>query len=448
MEFDLLIIGAGPAGYVAAIKAGQAGLKTAIIEKKHIGGMCLNWGCIPTKSILESAKMFHKTKQISAFGIDGINVENLSFNWEIAKARSNKITKKLTEGVNHLLNKNGVEIITGNAELSDENSVNVDGKKISAKNIIIATGSKPAVLNTKLTNAPHVEIADLFSLQTIPENIVVTGNHVSAVEISQFFSLIGKKVTLVANSDYFMIGLDDYIVSYILKKLKSQNIDFILNDYPEKYENGELYIGDNQIKCDLIVNCNSRKAIIPTSEIPLELTERGFIETNNEFKTNLTDVYAIGDVTGKSFVAHLASAQAIYVVDSILGKQSTFDGQLYPLNMFTIPEIAQIGLTEQEVIVAELEYKITQFPLSANAKALIEGDTEGFIRLISDSKFGQVLGVQIVGSNATDMIAEATAIMSADGTVNDIAHIIHAHPTVSEIYLQVGLNADEHVTNM
>ena len=441
MDYDVLIIGAGPAGYVAAIRAGQVGLKTAIVEKKYIGGMCLNWGCIPTKAILESAKLFDKSKHLEEFGIDGIDVGTLSFNWNKTKLRSTRITKKLSTGVNYLLKKNGVELITGTAKLGSDHSVYVDDKKITASNIIIATGSKPKAMDTMLANAPVAEMETLFSLDSIPENIVVTGNHVSAVEMAQFFKLIDKKVTLITNSSYFLDGLDDHLIAYITKKLSADKIDLILNDYPNKFENGELWIGGNKITCDLIVNCNSRKAILPDSETSLELTERGFIKTSDQFETNIKGVYAIGDVSGKSFVAHVASAQGIHVINTIKGIKSNFDGQVYPINMYTVPEIAQIGMTEQEIKNEGINYKISEFPLSANGKAMIEGNTEGSIRMLSDKKYGQVLGVQIVAANATDMIAEASAFMSIEGTVYDVAQTIHAHPTVSEIFMEAGFDA-------
>jgi len=195
MDYDVVIIGAGPAGYVAAIRAGQVGLKTALIEKKYVGGMCFNWGCIPTKAILESAKMFNKVKHADEFGIDGILEQNISFNWEKAKRRSKKITGKLTAGISYMLERNGIEVIYGTAIIGSDNSVYVDDKKIHAKHIIIATGSKPMVSDRKIENAPIVEVEKLFDLKTIPENIIVTGNHVSAVELAQFFKLINKKVT-------------------------------------------------------------------------------------------------------------------------------------------------------------------------------------------------------------------------------------------------------------
>ena len=281
----------------------------------------------------------------------------------------------------------------------------------------------------------------LFTLETIPDDITVTGNHIPAVEIAQFFKLIGKKVTLVANSNSFMDGMDDFLISFIVKKLKSENIELMLNAYPEKFEDGELTVNGNKIKCDLLVNCNSRKAIIPESEIPFELTERGYIKTSDDFVTSLENVYAIGDVSGKSFVAHVASAQGVHVINTIKGIKADFNTRTYPINMYTAPEIAQIGMTEKQLKEEGIEIKISEFPLSANGKAMIEGNTEGLIRLLSDKKYGQVLGVQIIAANATDMIAEAGAYMEIEGTIYDVAQTIHAHPTVSEIFMEAGFDA-------
>ena len=440
MDYDLIIIGAGPAGYVAAIRAGQLGLKTAIVEKQYIGGMCLNWGCIPSKTILESAKVFEKTKTLSEFGVDGIDLENISFNWDTVKKRSKKITKKLTAGINFLLKKNGVEVSNGKDKIGADKSVYVDGKKITAENIIVATGSKPKKLDNKLEDAPTVEMEKLFDLKEIPENVVVTGNHVSAVEMAQFFKMIGKKVTLVANSDYFLHGIDQFLIDYITKNIASNGIDLITDSYPSKYSEGKVTVGDKKIKCDLLLNCNSRKAVIPESETPLELTDRGFIKTDNDFKTNIPGVYVIGDASGKSFVAHMASAQGIHIVNKIKGVKSNFDYSSYPINMYTSPEVSQIGLKEQMRKEEGYEYKINEFPLSANAKALIEGSSEGFIRMLSDKKYGQVLGVQIVAKHATDMIAEAGAYLRMEGSIYDAPTTIHAHRTVSHIYFYAGFD--------
>lgn len=368
-------------------------------------------------------------------------VDKLAFNWEKVKGRSKRITRKLTAGVNFLLKKNGVELIDGVARIGTDRSVWVGDRRITAGQIIIATGSRPKPMGDAFLDAPVVEMERLFEQESFPENIVVTGNHVSTVEMAQFFRLIGRRVTLVTNSNYFLDGLDAYLVEEVTRRLASDKIELIKEGYPEKYAEGHLVVGDKKIKCELIVNCNSRKAVIPESEAPLQLTDRGFIKTDDRFRTNIDGLYAIGDVTGKSFLAHMASAQGIHVINTIKGIDAHFDYSTYPINIYTTPEVAQIGMTEERIREEGYEYKISEFPLSANGKALIENNTEGFIRLLSEKRYGEVLGVQIVAENATDMIAEAGAYLKGEATVYDVANTIHAHPTVSEIFFEAGFDA-------
>jgi len=441
MEYDIIIIGAGPAGYVAAIRAGQIGLRTAIIEKENVGGMCLNWGCIPTKSIIESAKVFDKIKNSAEFGIDGIDVSKLSFNWEKTKKRSFGITKKLTAGVKYLLKKNGVEVITGVAKIKSESSILIDNKEYLAKNIIIATGSYPAPVSEKLKDAPVQNLDKLFEIDLIPENIVIYGKGIHAVELSQFFKLIGKSVTIISEEKDFLPKIDEHLITFILKKLKDDGIKLIIGKQIDSYKAGIISVGDEKIKCDKIINCSFRNAIIPESDKTIELTKRGFIKVSNDFETSLKGIYAIGDVTGKSFLAHIASAQGIFVINKIKGIKKGFNQVNYPFNFYTVPEISQIGLTEQDLIAEKVDYKISEFPLSANGKALIEGNTEGSLRILSEKVYGQVLGVQIIAAHATDMISEAAAYMQIEGTVYDVANTIHAHPTVSEIFMEAGFEA-------
>ena len=441
MEYDVIIIGAGPAGYVAAIRAAQVGMKTAIIEKKYIGGMCLNWGCIPSKSIIESAKLFNRIKNSAEFGIEGVDPKALTFRWDKVKARSQKITRKLTAGIGFLLKKNGVDVIMGEAKITGSGSVVVDNRSITAKSIIIATGSYPAPLSDRLSNAPAVHLERIFDLKEIPENIVVYGKGVISIEMAQLFHLIGKSVTVVSEDSEFFPGIDEYLQSFITRKLKADGIPFVVGEPVEKYEDGYLYVKDKKIACDALVNSSFRNAIIPESQPALSRNEQGFIAVNDSFETSIPGVYAIGDVNGKSFLAHIASAQGLWLVNHLKGVETEFAIHKYPLNFYTVPEIAQIGLTEQQIKDEGIEYKVSEFPLTANGKALIEGNTEGFIRMLSDKKYGEVLGVQIVAEHATDMIAEASAYLQMEGTVYDVAQTIHAHPSVSEIFMEAGFEA-------
>lgn len=447
MDYDLVIIGAGPGGYVAAIRAGQVGLKTALIEKAKVGGMCLNWGCIPTKALMESAKRLKAVQDAAAFGVDGVDKSQLSFNWEKAGKRVNRIVKKLTKGVEFLLKKNGVKLITGTAVINADQTVSVDNVLIKAKNIIISTGSRPTPLDVAFPPDVLVEVADLLNLEELPENVVVMGSGPHAVELAQFFSLVGKKVALVSAKSSLIPDADPFLAEQALKFLKKNKVKVLLSAVVKGYENGELLVesGDDglqHVPCAKVINASSRTAVVPESAIPMQV-ENGFLKVNDFLETGVPGIYGVGDVNGRSIFAHAASAQGLYVVNRIQGIKvdSLFDVDKFPINIYTYPEMAQVGLTEAQASQLNTGYKVSEFPLSANGKALTEGETEGMVRMLSDKKYGEVLGVQIIAPHATDMIAEAAVIMQMEGTVYDVAQTIHAHPTVSEVFLEAGFDA-------
>ncbi|MFO8236601.1 MAG: dihydrolipoyl dehydrogenase [Bacteroidales bacterium] len=440
MQYDVIIIGSGPAGYIAAIRAGQVGLKTAIIEKYFIGGMCLNWGCIPSKAIIESAKYFDRLRMADEFGVEGIDQRKISFNWSKAKNRAMDIVKKLTGGVEYLLKKNGVDIIRGEAKITSRYSVTVDNRSIEAKNIIIATGSYPADLDFEIPKKHLLELETLYDVQKLPSSVAVVGYGGVAVEMAQFFSLINRKVTLVAPSKTLMPGVDQYLNDYIYNKLKNDGITLIEEKDIKEYKNGKLYAGKHEIECEKVLNASIREAVLPEIGIVIE-KEEGYIKTDDKLRTNVDNIYAVGDVNGKSHLAHVGSAQGLFVINNIKGVKGAIDLHNYPVNIYTNPEIAQIGLTEQEIQERNIPYKISEFPLSANAKALIEGYDDGNVRMLSEKRYGEVLGVQIVAPHATDMIAEAAAFMQIESTVYDVARLIHAHPTISEVFMEAGFDA-------
>lgn len=441
MKYDVVIIGAGPAGYVAAIRAGQVGLKTALIEKKHIGGMCLNWGCIPTKALIESGKMFSRIRNASEFGIEGIDKNKLKFNWDKAKSRAIKIVGKLKGGIDYLLKKNGIDVIEGEATIRDEHTVTVNNRTIECDNIIIATGSYPAELKGKIDRKYVIQLDKLFELPDLPKNLVVYGKGPFAVELAQFFHLIEKNVTLVTPDKEIIPGADNYLSEYAIKILNELGIPVIYSEKIGEFKDGMLKVGKILVPCERIINCSYREAIIPSSKIEIKRDEKGYVETNESFETSVPAIFAIGDVNGKSYLAHVASAQGIWVINKIKGIKTGFDFKNYPLNIYTYPEMAQIGKTEQNLKDEGADYKLSEFPLSANGKALTEGHAQGNIRIFSDKKYGQVLGVQIIAEHATDMIAEAAAYMQIEGTIFDVAQTIHAHPTVSEIFMEAGFEA-------
>jgi dihydrolipoamide dehydrogenase len=441
MEYDLMIIGAGPAGYVAAIRAGQLGMRTVLIEKKDIGGMCLNWGCIPTKALIESAKFYNRIKSAGTLGIDGIDPGQVSFNWGNAKKRSTKIVTKLTGGINFLLKKNGVEVVRGEARIVSGRSASVDNRLIEAKNIFIATGSYPATLGIPFEEGRLVQVEKLLDLEELPQRIILVGHGPVTLELAQFFQLIDKEVTVISPVDNILPGVDDYLRQYILKKARGQGIRILENTrITEAGKNIRLANGQ-ELEFDVVINCSWRNGVVPPSEPDLGTDDHGFIPVDEFLQTKVPGIYAIGDVNGLSYLAHAASAQGVFAVNHLQGVQGAVDLKQCPINIYTYPEVAQIGLTELEIREREIEYRIGEFPMSANGKALAEESPEGMIRILSEKKHGEVLGVQIIAANATDLIAEAAAFMSVEATVYDVARTMHAHPTVSEVFLEAGMDA-------
>ena len=442
MKYDVIIIGSGPAGYVAAIRAGQNGLKTAIIEKDDIGGMCLNWGCIPTKTIIESAKMFDSIKKASEFGIAGIDAKAITLDWQKVKKRSQRIVRRLTKGVEFLLKKNGVDIISGLATIQTENSIIVEKQLYETDNIIIATGSEPVNLTETIQSTSVTSIQDLLKMDELPNNPVIVGCNPHAVELAQFFNLIGTKVVLLASKSTLIPDTDQYLSDYILKSFKKNKIEVVFNAKIKSYKDGLLKTNKGEFIADCLINASDRQAILPESKFDINL-EDNFVKVNKFLQTNIDSIFAVGDVNGTSKFAHTASAQGLHAVNVIRGIKKEFDNSKFPINIYTYPEMAQFGMTEKQVKAEGFDYKISEFPLSANGKAMIEGQREGIIRLISEKKYGEVLGVQIIANNATDLIAEAGVLMQLEGTVYDVANTIHAHPTISEIYMESGFDAFE-----
>jgi len=424
MNYDVIIIGAGPAGYVAAIRAGQVGLKTLLVEKEKVGGMCLNWGCIPSKSLIESAKFLDRLSTAKEYGIDGLDLGKISFNWQAAIKKTQDVSSKLSKGIQFLLEKNGVELVTGEAEIVSNDSVTVNNRNFNTKSIIIATGSIPAAGD----NAGELDLREFYKLEKLPENVAFIGSGPVAVEMAQMANLAGSKAYIVSDQDKLIPILDDYLNDFLKKKLKKCKVGVVASTQ-------ELPKGT------VLVNARARKAILPKSKPELKLDDSGFLITNSNFMTAVEGIYAIGDVNGKSSFAHVASAQGMYAVNHIKGITTPVDFERFPINIYTSPEIAQVGMTEQQLSESDYDFKVSSFPLSANAKALISGNTEGEVRILSEKVFGEVLGVQIIAENATDMIAEASAYMAMEGTVYDIASTIHAHPTISEIFMEAGFEA-------
>lgn len=433
MEYDLLVIGAGPAGYVAAARAAQIGLKTALVEKGPVGGMCYHWGCIPSKSFLESAKLYQKIRNATSFGLEGEG--HISFSWKKVKERTIRIVEQITEDISALLAKSGVDVIRGRAEVLSPTSISVERRLLSATYIFLATGSQNKKQELRIPPARRLEIADFFALDEAPNSLVVLGNESTAVELCQLMAMIGKKVALVTAEERLMPGMDPYLARFAEKKLRTMGVEVYLETHVTGYDEETLHLGDTKIACEKLLNCSPRQAVVPPSQIKLDM-EKGFLKVNNHLQTNFSSIFAIGDVNGIKPFVHVASSQALHAVNYITGVHETLDYRQHPINIYSEPEIAQVGFTEPELQAKQIPYQVTEFPLSSNGKAVLEGDSEGVLRLLSQKKYGDVLGAQIIAPHATDMISEAVAIMQMEGTIYDLARVVHAHPTHSEVFLE------------
>jgi len=374
-------------------------------------------------------------------GIDGIDPEALTFNWDKSKTRAREVVKKLTGGVNFLLKKNGIEVIQGEAVLTSANSISVENRTLKAKNILLATGSYPAGIGFDVPADKYLDVEKMLDLESLPQNIVIYGHGPTTLEIAQFFQMIDLNVTVVSPEKNLLPGIDKYLREFSLKKARGQGIKIFAGVEVSGTEDGNLKIGNDTISFDLLINCSWRKAIIPENNLDFDFDDKGYIKVNEHLETSVSDVYAAGDMNGLSYLAHAASAQGIFVVNRLQGVRGQMDINQFPVNVYTNPEMSQIGLTEEQVRETGIDYRIGEFPMTANGKALAEDAGEGFIRILSEKKFGEVLGVQIVAANATDLIAEAAAFMSVEATVYDVARTVHAHPTISEVFLEAGMDA-------
>lgn len=450
MNYDIIILGAGPGGYVAAIKAAQLGAKVAIIEKQDIGGVCLNIGCIPTKALLKSAKVYQEIMNAEEFGIIIEDKKQINFDWEKIIKRKDKIVKKLTTGIKMLLKKNNVDVFQGLGKIINANQVEVNNEILTTKNIIIATGSSPIIPTIPgVKEAYEKEIIvtskELLSIKEFPNSLVVIGGGVIGIEFATLFAGFGAEVTIIEMADNILVNLDEEIRDAYLKILKKSKINIITNAKVTKinyqqitYDNGseEITITGDKILLSVGMKANTDGL----EHLKLAIDKQGII-TNQKLETNIPGVYAIGDVNGKMMLAHVASSEGIVAVENIMGKNSKIDYQKVPAGIYGSPEIAHVGLTEQQAKARNLNYKVSKFPLAASGKALAEGETEGFIKVIVDQKYGELLGMHILANHATDLISEAVVTMELEGTVFELAKAIHPHPTLSEIIMEAAHGA-------
>ena len=441
-SFDCVIIGAGPGGYVAAIRAAQLGLKATIVERESMGGQCLNWGCIPSKALMESAKLFARIGRAGSFGIEGIDPAALVFNWKKAVARKDKIVVKLVRGVDFLMKKNQVEVLKGEARLTAPGRVEVGDRVLETRHILLATGAVPlAEVLAHLPEGLVCSVPRFFALDELPAEILVWGANGAACEIAMMLRLAGRRVRLAAPEERLLGYLDHDLRDYVLKRMQKLGIPLHLGlARPETADTGYIRLGDESVACGLVVNCAERRAVLPEMAETPRLDERGFIAVDEHGRSSLPGLYAAGDVTGLLW-AQAASAQGMAAVSHMAGRERPVDAARIPVNLYLDPEIASVGMTEEQVKALGLPYRKGEFSLSVNGKALAEGNTEGFVKVLATEPYGEVVGVHVVAASATDLISEAVAHMKLEATLEDIAGVIHAHPTLSEAFWEASFDA-------
>jgi dihydrolipoamide dehydrogenase len=461
-KFDLIVLGSGPGGYVAAIRASQLGLKTAIVEAAELGGICLNWGCIPTKALLKSAQVFEYINHAADYGI---SIKGAEADFSGMVKRSRGVADGMSKGVQFLMKKNKIEIITGWGKIQPGKKVEVagaDGKKTvyAADNIIIATGARSRELpSMKIDDKKIIGYRKAMTLEKQPKTMVVVGSGAIGVEFAYFYNSIGTKVTIVEYLDR-IVPVEDVEVSKALEKIyKKAGMTIMTSSEVTAVDTKgtgckvtvKTAKGEETLECDVVL---SAAGVVSNLEnIGLEdvgiLMEKGKIKVDEYYKTNMPGYYAIGDVVSGPALAHVASAEGITCVEKIAGHHpEPIDYNNIPGCTYCSPEIASVGYTEAKAIEAGYEVKIGKFPFSASGKASAAGAKDGFVKLVFDKKYGELLGAHMIGANVTEMIAEIVAIRKLETTGHELIKTIHPHPTMSEAIMEAAAAAYDEVIHL
>ncbi len=465
-RYDMVVIGAGPGGYVAAIRAAQLGMKVACVEKRpSLGGTCLNVGCIPSKALLDSSELYHLAE--ARFKTHGIRVDKLGVDLPAMLARKDKVVKELTDGVRFLFKKNKITAIEGVAKIEAPGKVSVrggDGGDVSleASHIVVATGSVPVELPfLKFDGKTVVSSTEALCFDRVPEHLVVVGGGYIGLELGSVWRRLGSKVTVVEFLPRITPLADVEIGGLLHKSLAKQGLEFQLETKVTgiEHQNGRANVraetnhgGSLSYSCDRVLVAVGRRAFadkLGLEELGAKIDPKtGKIAVDTRYRTNVEGIYAIGDVIDGPMLAHKAEDEGIAVAEIIAGKAGHVDYDTIPSVIYTWPEMASVGLTEEQAKSKGLTYKVGKFPFLANGRAKAMDETEGVVKVLADSKTDRLLGVHILGPRASDMIAEAVAVMEFGGSAEDIARTCHAHPTLSEAFKEAALAVDKRAIHM
>ena len=459
-EYDLVVIGAGPGGYVAAIRGAQLGLKTAIVERDALGGVCLNWGCIPSKALLKNAEVLSYINRASEFGL---KFDNFSADFSVAIDRSRKVVDRNVRGVNYLIRKNEIEHITGTATLRGDGVVEVapEGQRLQARNIIIATGARPRSIPPLPVDGEKVITSkEAIVLSELPKSIVIVGGGAIGLEFAYLYRMYGVDVTVVELLPRLAPNEDEEISRQVERSFtRRHKIKILTGAGVTGVAEGPdgLTVTVDKDGVEQAITCDKALVAIgvqPNSEnLGLEelgvATQGGYIQVDDAMATNLPGVYAIGDVTGKLALAHVASAQAAVAVEGIAGQETqALDYTLMPRATYCQPQIASFGLTEAQAQEQGYDIKIGKFNVQANGKALGMGETDGMVKLVVDSRHGEILGAHLVGPEVTELLGELSLTRLLEGTTLELGWLVHAHPTISEIIKEAALAAEGRAVHM
>ncbi len=456
-NFDVVVIGAGPAGYVAAIRAAQLKQKVAIVDKQWLGGVCLNVGCIPSKSLLKNAEVAHTLRERGKEF--GFSFENLKLDYGVAVKRSRSNSDRLTKGVGFLMKKNGIAVFMGEARLSGPSAVTVtdkDGKRteIAAKNIIVATGASAAVPGAwKADGEKVVTYLEAIVQDKLPKSVVVIGSGAIGVEFSTVWSSYGVDVTIVEMLPRLVPLEDEEISKELEKEFKKRGVKALTGHKVESVEATKTGVKvkvsadgkETTLEADqalVAIGFRPNSKGLGLEEVGVKISERGFVEVNEKMQTNVPNIYAIGDVTGKLMLAHVGSAMGIVAAEVIAGAETvTLDYEMMPRATYCQPQIASFGITEAQAKERGYSVKVGRFPFQANGKALGLGDYAGFVKIVMDEKYGEILGAHMIGPEVTELLPELTLAHMMELTPHEIARNVHAHPTISEAIMEAAHGA-------